>query len=245
MRQRPLQLTPELVAIVHRVVEDAGPEPGVIYHSEADYDEVTRGILSQHVEDTDFWLFAYGSLIWKPEFEHSEERTATAHGWRRSFCLKLNRYRGTIDQPGLMMVLDRGGQCKGVVFRIDRDRVARGLRKLVRREMDANPASQVPRWITAVTQKGKVNALAFVSNPKGPNYVGDLTIHQVADTLSIACGHWGSGADYLYTTIHNLQHRGIHDSYLWRLQSLVADRIVATNERPQCTRARCTNSDPP
>ena len=60
MRHRPLQLTPELVAIVHRVVEDAGPEPGLIYHSEAGYDEVTHGILSQHVEDTDFWLFAYG-----------------------------------------------------------------------------------------------------------------------------------------------------------------------------------------
>ena len=227
MRQRPLQLTPELVAIVHRVVEDAGPEPGVTYHSEADFDEVTSGILSQHAEDTDFWLFAYGSLIWKPEFEHSEERTATVHGWRRSFCLKANRWRGTIDQPGLVMILDRGGQCNGVVFRIDRDRVAHGLGKLVRREMDAKPPSQVPRWITAATQKGKVRALAFVSNPKGPDYVGGLTIEQVADRVSIACGHWGSGADYLYNTIHNLQKRGVHDSYLWRLQSLVADRIMA------------------
>jgi len=43
MRQGPLKLTPELVAIVHRVVEDAGPVPGIIYHSEADYDEVTAG----------------------------------------------------------------------------------------------------------------------------------------------------------------------------------------------------------
>ena len=245
MRQRPLQLTPELVAIVHRVVEDAGPEPGLIYHSEADYDEVTRGILSQHVEDTDFWLFAYGSLIWKPEFEHSEERAATAHGWRRSFCVKATRSRGTIDQPGLVMMLDRGGQCNGVVFRIDRDRVAYGLGKLVRREMDAKLSSQVPRWITAATQKGKVKALAFVSNPKAPDYAGGLTIEQVADTLSIACGPWGSGADYLYNTVHSLRNRGIHDSYLWRLQSLVADRIVATNERLQCTRGRCTNSDPP
>ena len=72
--------------------------------------------------------------------------------------------------------LDCGGQCKGVVFRIDRDRVAHGLRKLVRREMSVNPPSQVPRWITAVTQKGEVKARAFVSNPKGPDYVGGLTI---------------------------------------------------------------------
>jgi len=227
MRHRPLQLTPELVAIVHRVVEDAGPEPGVTYHSEAEFDEVTRGILSQHLEDTDLWLFAYGSLIWKPEIEHSEERMATVHGWRRSFCLKANRWRGTVDQPGLVMMLDRGGQCRGVVFRIDPDRVTHSLGKLVRREMDAKPPSQVPRWITAATQKGKVKALAFVSNPNGPNYVGDLTIEQVADRLSIACGHWGSGADYLYNTVHALQDRGVHDSYLWRLQSLVADRIVA------------------
>ncbi|MFC5485751.1 hypothetical protein [Microvirga aerilata] len=30
-------------------------------------------------------------------------------------------FRGTKDQPGLVMSLDRGGQCQGVIFRLPRE----------------------------------------------------------------------------------------------------------------------------
>ena len=40
-------------------------------------------------------VFAYGSLIWKPEVEHLGHVTATAHGWHRRFCMQLTRWRGT------------------------------------------------------------------------------------------------------------------------------------------------------
>ncbi|TIR43971.1 MAG: gamma-glutamylcyclotransferase, partial [Mesorhizobium sp.] len=43
-----------------------------------------------------------------------------------------------------------------------------------------------------------------------------------------SCGHWGSGADYLYNTVKNLEQRGIHDRHLWRLQKLVAERIAGS-----------------
>ena len=33
------------------------------------------------------WLFAYGSLIWKPEVEHSAERMGRARGWHRVLLL--------------------------------------------------------------------------------------------------------------------------------------------------------------
>ena len=75
------------------------------------------------------WLFAYGSLIWKPEIEHVEERIATVRGWHRSFCLKLTRWRGTQEQPGLMMGLDRGGACKGLAFRLPDGDSARAARQ--------------------------------------------------------------------------------------------------------------------
>ncbi len=45
------------------------------------------------------WLFGYGSLIWKPEIDHVEERVALARGWHRSFCMKMTRWRGTKDSP--------------------------------------------------------------------------------------------------------------------------------------------------
>lgn len=41
---------------------------------------------------TDLWIFAYASLIWRPEFEFSEERFATIHGYH---CAK------NVEQPEL------------------------------------------------------------------------------------------------------------------------------------------------
>ena len=85
---RQMALTPELVTRTHRVVEDTGPEQGVAYHSDADYDAWVKTILAQRNPGTPVWLFAYGSLIWKPEVDHVEERAGTARGWHRSFCLR-------------------------------------------------------------------------------------------------------------------------------------------------------------
>jgi glutathione-specific gamma-glutamylcyclotransferase len=104
-----MALTPDLVAQVHRVLDDPGPNPNWVYHSEEDYDAVVQTLLTSRPDGPDTWLFAYGSLIWKPEMEHVEIRKGTARGWHRSFCFRIMRFRGTTHQPGLMMSLDRGG----------------------------------------------------------------------------------------------------------------------------------------
>ncbi|WP_352876607.1 gamma-glutamylcyclotransferase [Mesorhizobium sp. M1396] len=75
-------------------------------------------------------LFAYGSLIWKPEIEHIGEQVGLARGWHRAFCFRMTRFRGTPEQPGLMMALDRGGQCSGVLYNLPEDNLERQFGKL-------------------------------------------------------------------------------------------------------------------
>lgn len=161
--------------------------------------------------------------------DYLEERIGTARGWHRSFCLKLTRWRATREQPGLMMALDRGGQCKGVVYRLSGATAQQHLGKLLRREIAAKPPSNMPRWLKVETADGLLNALAFTMNRGGGAYAGRLPPDQVADMLSKACGHLGSGAEYLYNTVSHLEARGIHDRNLWRLQHLVAERIAAAS----------------
>lgn len=222
-----MELTPELVAHVHRTVEDPGPDPELVYHTDADYRAAVEAILASHPKGEDVWLFAYGSLIWKPEVAHAEERIGTAWGWHRSFCLRLTRWRGTKDQPGLMMALDRGGQCKGVAYRLPGITAESQLDKLFRREMKAKPPSNMPQWIDIVIDRQPARALAFVVNRKGGAYTGKLSLEAVAERLSKACGHLGSGAEYLYNTVVHLEKRGIRDRNLWHLQRLVAAEIGA------------------
>ncbi len=221
-----MALTPELVARTHRVVEDTGPEPGVAYHTDEDYDSWVTTILAQRDPGAPVWLFAYGSLIWKPEIEHVEERAGTARGWHRSFCLRQTRWRGTKEQPGLMMALDRGGQCRGVLYRLADTNIEGQLGRLFRREFTLKPPNSIPRWIAIETETDPLRALAFVMNRKAQSYAGRLPPEDVADGLAKACGHWGAGAEYLRSTVAHLEERGIHDRQLWRLQELVAERIT-------------------
>ncbi len=223
---RALSLTAAHIARVHRVVPDTGPPEGSVLHSDADYgawvDRMVATAPSGPVR-----LFAFGSLIWKPEIAHAGECPATAHGWHRSFCLRMIRFRATPDCPGLMMALDHGGTCKGVLYDLpDEDRTAQ-FDRLFRREFTFKPINNMPRWISVRTPDGPATALAFVMNRASPAYIR-LSLDDQAEMLARACGNWGTGAEYLMNTVAHLESRGIHDRTLWALQARVAARIDAT-----------------
>lgn len=91
--------------------------------------------------------------------------------------------------------------------------------------MTVKPLNNLSRWIGVQTDHGRVRALASVMNRQFRFYVGKLTAEEVADVLARACGHWGSGAEYLGNTVAHLEEHGIHDRGLWRLQELVAAKI--------------------
>ncbi|AWC23470.1 putative protein involved in cation transport [Aminobacter sp. MSH1] len=227
MNGRVMSLTEDLVARCHREVADAGPDPDAQHLDDADYERMIDETLADNADEGPLWLFAYGSLIWKPEVDHTEEKVAVARGWHRSFCINMTRWRATKAEPGLMMGMDRGGQCKGVALRLmDGDRREQ-LDKLFRREMTLKPSTYKPRWLSLATSDGPLTALAFVINREGHAYAGALGEDEVVKRLATTCGHWGSAADYLYNVVKNLEDRAIHDRHLWRLQHLVAERIAA------------------
>lgn len=228
-----LRLTQDHIARVHRVIEDPGPVPGVVQQTDADYAEwVERILASNPAPGRPVQLFAYGSLIWKPEIPHSGERPAVAKGWHRSFCLRMTRFRASVDQPGLMMALDRGGQCRGVVLGLPEEDLAGQLDRLFRSEFTVKPINSMPRWLTVQTDRGVEPALGFVMNRASPYYAGRLPAGEVAYILARACGHWGTGAEYLLNTVTQLDARGIRDRGLWRLQALVAAEIDRIAPRP-------------
>ena len=222
---RTMRLTKELVARCHRAVEDPGPEPKYDYFSDEDYAAANAAILAARPEGP-LWLFAYGSLIWKPEFPIVETRKAIANGWQRAFSLKVEQFRGTPEQPGYMMCLDRGGTCEGLALRLFDDDLPGQIHALLFREIGSHEALQGVRWIDVQTADGNIRALAFYAQPLLlDNYAENRPLAEVAYALARACGHWGSGAEYLFNTVSHLEAQGIHDPNLWRLQKLVAQEI--------------------
>jgi glutathione-specific gamma-glutamylcyclotransferase len=223
------RLTPDLVAFIARKLEDRGPAPGVVVHNDDDYDASLQSLLATGAwqEGQDVWVFGYGSLLWKPCFEVVEQISAVLPGWHRAFCIRLTRFRGTPEEPGLMMSLMPGGSCRGALLRVAGERVIDDLRKLWRREMTVKPPTSPPRWVEARTAHGLVPAIVFAADRSGVNYVSGLTEDDIAGILCRAAGHWGSGAEYLLQTVDQLEQHGIRDSKLWRLQKRVAQKLMA------------------
>jgi len=221
------RLTPALVELIARKLEDGGPASGVVVHDDDDYEASLQATLAAGAwQGQDVWVFAYGSLLWNPAFEAAEQVVAVLPGWHRAFCIRLTRFRGTPQQPGLMMSLVPGGSCRGALVRIRGDRVLDSLRKLWRREMTVKPPNTPPRWVVAKAGPQAVKAIVFAADRKGPNFVSGLSGEQIAQVLSSAVGHWGSGAEYLLQTVDQLEGLGIRDANLWRLQRLAARELM-------------------
>lgn len=221
-----MRLTADLVARAHRIAPDPGPDPRVVPLAEAEREALADRFLAEAGAEP-VRVFAYGSLIWRPEIEPAERLRALARGWHRSFCLEITRWRGTREEPGLMMALDRGGACAGLLLRLREETREADLRRLFRREVQSREGIPAQRWIRVETAAGPCRALAFWAGPRGRIVRRRLPPAEVARILARACGHGGSSAEYLYNTVLHLGRAGIRDRNLWRLQRLVAAEIRA------------------
>jgi len=193
--------------------------PGTPTLSDAEIEADLDAALAQHDPAADVWLFGYGSLMWNPAIEFAESRAGTVRGWHRRFCLWLLTGRGSPDNPGLMLALDRGGSCGGMVFRIPAAAARAELLLAWRRELFSG--AYCSRWVTAMTAAGPVRAATFVANRTHPRYAGKLDDATVAARLASATGSLGSCATYLAETLGALRALALRDHGLERLQRLI------------------------
>lgn len=170
----------------------------------------------------DFWVFGYGSLMWHPGFPHVEVRVARLHGYHRRFCIYSHRYRGTPERPGLVLGLDRGGSCRGLVFRVPGAEAAGVLDYLYAREMITG--IYIPSWLTLETEQGPVTAASFVVDRSHVQYTGPMTLEETADYIVQGHGARGACADYLANTVQHLEGLGLGAGALKRLLRLVEAR---------------------
>ena len=173
----------------------------------------------------DLWLFGYGSLIWRPEFDFAERRPARVHGWHRALKMWSRVNRGTPANPGLVFGLLSGGSCHGMVFRIPAADGLESLGRLWLREMPTGVYD--PRWLDCVTPHGRVSALAFTLSRRSPNFTGDLDDARYRAIFASAVGRYGSSLDYARQTLLELQRHSIRDAALARLVRLAEQQASA------------------
>jgi cation transport protein ChaC len=164
------------------------------------------------------WLFGYGSLIWRPEFDPAERRAARVQGWHRALRMRSRINRGTPQEPGLVFALLPGGACRGFVYRLPPDPDDALLERLWQREMPTGVYD--PRLVRCTTSAGEVQALAFTLSPRHEACHPRLPDAHVLHILRHARGRYGSTLDYLAQTAQALKEHGVHDREIERLMAL-------------------------
>lgn len=171
--------------------------------------------LSHWTHGEDVWVFAYGSLIWRPDFDFLERRLATLHGHHRALCLWSRVNRGTPECPGLVFALDRGGSCRGMAYRLAGSSVPNFFPRLWDREMSTGAYS--PRWINCSTEQGPIKALVFIMNRNNPGYIPTLPEPELLAIIQRASGINGPCTEYVVQTAQALRTAGIRDTRLEKI----------------------------
>lgn len=164
----------------------------------------------------DLWVFGYGSLMWRPGFPYLERRHAHLFGYHRSLCIFSHVHRGTPDNPGLVLGLDRGGRCHGVAFRVAAREVEATVHYLREREQ-ATAVYLERRLPVRLGADETVSALAYVADRRHPQYAGRLSFDEVLRLVRQGQGVSGANPDYVRSTHEHLLGMGIVDPLLERI----------------------------
>jgi len=175
----------------------------------------------------DLWVFAYGSLMWRPGFEFLERRSARLVGAHRALCVYSFVHRGTPERPGLVLGLDRGGNCRGIAYRVAAAKGNETIAYLRAREQVTLVYREATRavWLDDDPQQ-TVRALCYMVDRGHRQYAGRLTLTQQLHFARQGHGRSGACRDYVLAAVKELEAQGIRDEEL----HVLAERLKGTHD---------------
>jgi cation transport protein ChaC len=168
----------------------------------------------------DFWVFGYGSLMWRPGFAHTDVHRARLMGYRRALCVRSHVHRGSPERPGLVLGLDRGGSCLGLAFRVPGDLGEEVMAYLRDRELVTNV--YLERRLPVRLDNGDlIEAVTYVVDRRHAQYAGGLEVEEAARAVAGSVGRSGANEDYVINTVEHLRALGIRDHWLESVAGLL------------------------
>ena len=174
------------------------------------------------------WIFAYGSLIWRPGFSYRHRQPSVLEGWHRAFCRYSFHHRGAPDRPGLVVGLRRGKSCVGMAYGIDAEHRREALEYLDQREGAGYLRTEVTlRLLEPQTAAGSaanaaesvagnvsVAAWTYIPNPDHPSYFGQEDPENLIRLVATGRGRSGTALDYLRELIGQLKRLEVEEPEL-------------------------------
>lgn len=160
--------------------------------------------------DGQTWIFGYGSLIWRPDFEYREQQPAQLHGWQRRFWQASPDHRGVPQAPGRVVTLVRDAEsvCHGMAFLPAAKDWSRIIALLDVRERNGYELHHVE----VVFDDGQARpAVTYVAGPQNPSFVGPAPFEEMVEQIAHAHGPSGANREYVLELSAKLADLGVHD----------------------------------
>jgi cation transport regulator ChaC len=175
------------------------------------------------------WVFGYGSLIWRPDFEFLSRRRARLRGWQRRFWQGSHDHRGVPERPGRVVTLvpDSGGVCDGVAYLVDASVAEATFEALDHREKNGYQRHTVALELEGRVPVGRAAApyaatgVVYVAPRDNHAFLGPAPAEAIARQILVCQGPSGRNVDYLLELAQALRELDAHDDHVFELEALV------------------------
>jgi len=173
------------------------------------------------MNDSSDWVFGYGSLIYKVDFDYLEREAAVIRGWTRRFWQGSHDHRGTPDAPGRVVTLvpDSAASLRGMAYRVDHA----VFEHLDHREKNGYARHRLD--IELLESGRSVEGLLYVATEENPAFLGPDDPVVMAEHILASSGPSGANRDYLLKLAEALRGLGEDDPHVFELEQLVRARL--------------------
>ena len=180
-------------------------------------------VVAQSSAGAERWIFGYGSLVWRPAFDHVEQAPGFVRGFARRLWQGSPDHRGVPNAPGRVVTLvpEADAVCWGMGYRVEPGAWEEVLRALDEREsggferlcleLDFGTAGRSP-----------VRALVYVAPSGNPNFLGPAAADEMASQILRARGESGSNAEYVLRLASALRELDAEDEHVFDIASRLA-----------------------
>ncbi len=167
--------------------------------------------------NSSIWLFGYGSLIWRPDFDYISSRVAWVSGWSRRFWQGSHDHRGVPQAPGRVVTLfpSEAERCGGMAFEIDQKVAVEIFTQLDYREKNGYERQQAALFFT---QSESVEGVFYYAAENNPAFLGPASDEAIASQIKQSHGPSGSNEEYLRKLADALRQNHIVDEHVFAIE---------------------------
>jgi cation transport regulator ChaC len=167
------------------------------------------------------WVFAYGSLMFRPDFPFERRVVAGIVGFERRFFQGSTDHRGVPSAPGrVVTVVPSPGVTWGMAYLVSEEHEAAVIARLDHRERGGYSRMLLP----LIDREGAdlaTDALVYAALPNNPDWLGEAAWQDMVAQIQAAAGPSGSNVDYLVGLARTLVELSLEDEYVFALTDAV------------------------